>query len=146
MRARSSSSPRRSPAGVREASAGIAQMLPLCSGPSWLRSENQGQPCWEQSEGAPDPLWMVCFPAEVTFVSEMRTSKAFRLQHGGNQAVAVHGRFTALCWPASPSTAAFLALCTPVMRLPVDNDAGSQDNLFQSTHVLDMTFTDVTER
>ncbi|NXT42264.1 NPAS4 protein, partial [Pelecanoides urinatrix] len=82
---------------------------------------------------------------EVTFVSEMRTSKAFRLQHGGNQAVAVHGRFTALCWPASPSTAAFLALCTPVVWLPADNNAGSQDNLFQSTHVLDMTFIDVTE-
>ncbi|NXE82613.1 NPAS4 protein, partial [Cochlearius cochlearius] len=82
---------------------------------------------------------------EVTFVSEMRTSKAFRLQHGGNRAVAVRGRFVALHWPASPSTAAFLALCTPVVRLPVDGDAGSQDDLFQSTHILDMTFTDVTE-
>ncbi|KAK1188861.1 NPS4B protein, partial [Pygoscelis papua] len=82
---------------------------------------------------------------EVTFVSEMRTSKAFRLQHGGNRAVAVRGRFTALRWPASPSTAAFLALCTPVARLPADDDAGSQDDLFQSTHILDMTFTDVTE-
>ncbi|NWH68464.1 NPAS4 protein, partial [Geococcyx californianus] len=47
--------------------------------------------------------------AEVTFVSEMRTSKAFRLQHGGNRAVAVRGRFTALRWPASLSTSAFLA-------------------------------------
>ncbi|KAM6407365.1 neuronal PAS domain-containing protein 4, partial [Pluvialis apricaria] len=82
---------------------------------------------------------------EVTFVSEMRTSKAFRLQHGGNRAVAVRGRFTALRWPASPSTTAFLALCTPVARLPADGDAGSQDHLFQSTHILDMTFTDVTE-
>ncbi|KAF1473909.1 Neuronal PAS domain-containing protein 4, partial [Eudyptula minor novaehollandiae] len=82
---------------------------------------------------------------EVTFVSEMRTSKAFRLQHGGNRAVAVCGRFTALRWPASPSTAAFLALCTPVARLPADDDAGSQDDLFQSMHILDMTFTDVTE-
>ncbi|NXA29876.1 NPAS4 protein, partial [Ibidorhyncha struthersii] len=82
---------------------------------------------------------------EVTFVSEMRTSKAFRLQHGGNRAVAVHGRFTALRWPASPSTTAFLALCTPVAQLPADGDAGSQDHLFQSTHILDMTFTDVTE-
>ncbi|NXU07096.1 NPAS4 protein, partial [Buphagus erythrorhynchus] len=33
---------------------------------------------------------------EVTFVSEMRTSKAFRLQHGGNRVVAVCGRFVAL--------------------------------------------------
>ncbi|NXU24005.1 NPAS4 protein, partial [Thalassarche chlororhynchos] len=82
---------------------------------------------------------------EVTFVSEMRTSKAFRLQHGGNRAVAVHGRFTALRWPASPSTTAFLAFCTPVVRLPADGDAGSQDDLFHSMHVLDMTFTDVTE-
>ncbi|NXO52036.1 NPAS4 protein, partial [Aramus guarauna] len=82
---------------------------------------------------------------EVTFVSEMRTSKAFRLQHGGNRAVAVCGRFTALRWPASPSATAFLALCTPVTQLPADSDASSQDNLFQSTHVLDMTFTDVTE-
>ncbi|NXR04991.1 NPAS4 protein, partial [Sagittarius serpentarius] len=82
---------------------------------------------------------------EVTFVSEMRTSKAFRLQYGGNRAMAVHGRFTALRWLASPSAAAFLALCTPVARLPADGDASSQDDLFQSTHILDMTFTDVTE-
>ncbi|NXS65799.1 NPAS4 protein, partial [Pandion haliaetus] len=82
---------------------------------------------------------------EVTFVSEMRTSKAFRLQHGGNRAIAVHGRFTALRWLASPSAAAFLALCTPVMRLSTDGNASSQDDLIQSTHILDMTFTDVTE-
>ncbi|NXP45735.1 NPAS4 protein, partial [Heliornis fulica] len=82
---------------------------------------------------------------EVTFVSEMCTSKAFRLQHGGNRAVAVRGHFTALHWPASPSTTAFLALCTPVMPLTADSDASSQDNLFQSTHLLDMTFIDVTE-
>ncbi|NXX63950.1 NPAS4 protein, partial [Scopus umbretta] len=81
----------------------------------------------------------------VTFVSEMRTSKAFRLQHGGNRVVAVHGRFTALRWPASPSTVVFLALCTPVARLPAGGDASSQDDVFRSTHALDMTFTDVTE-
>ncbi|NXV83651.1 NPAS4 protein, partial [Atlantisia rogersi] len=80
---------------------------------------------------------------EVTFVSEMRTSKAFRLQHGGDRAVAVRGRFTALRWPASPSTTAFLALCTPLTWS--DSDASSQDNLFQSTHILDMTFIDITE-
>ncbi|NXX99113.1 NPAS4 protein, partial [Centropus bengalensis] len=82
---------------------------------------------------------------EVTFVSEMRTSKAFRLQHGGNRAVTVRGRFTALRWPPSPSTTAFLALCTPVLRLPAEGDADSQDDLFHSTHFLDMTFADVTE-
>ncbi|KAF2981046.1 hypothetical protein EK904_002236, partial [Melospiza melodia maxima] len=49
---------------------------------------------------------------EVTFVCEMRTSKAFRLQHGGNRVVAVCGRF---------------------------------DDMFQSMHLLDMTFIDVTE-
>ncbi|NXJ69814.1 NPAS4 protein, partial [Rostratula benghalensis] len=82
---------------------------------------------------------------EVTFVSKMHTSKAFRLQHGGDRAMAVRGRFTALRWPASPSTTAFLALCTPVTRLPAGGDADSQDHLFQSTHMLDMTFIDVTE-
>ncbi|XP_055672673.1 neuronal PAS domain-containing protein 4 [Falco peregrinus] len=82
---------------------------------------------------------------EVTFVSEMRTSKAFRLQHGGNRAVAVCGRFMALRWPASPSSTAFLALCTPVTRLPADSNTSSPDDLFQSTHILDMTFTNVTE-
>ncbi|NXW46502.1 NPAS4 protein, partial [Nyctiprogne leucopyga] len=82
---------------------------------------------------------------EVTFVGEMRTSKALRLQHGGNRAVAVRGRFTALRWPASPSTTAFLALCTPVTRVPADDSASSQDDTFQSTHILDMTFIDVTE-
>ncbi|NWS76531.1 NPAS4 protein, partial [Crotophaga sulcirostris] len=82
---------------------------------------------------------------EVTFVSQMRTSKALRLQHGGNRAMAVHGRFTTLRWPPSPSTSAFLALCTPVAQFPTDNDAASQDELFQSTHLLDMTIADVTE-
>ncbi|NXH15126.1 NPAS4 protein, partial [Bucco capensis] len=85
---------------------------------------------------------------EVTFVSEMHTSKAFRQQHGGNRAVAVCGRFLALPWPASSSSScptAFLALCTPVAGLPADTDASSQDDLFQSMHFLDMTFTDVTE-
>ncbi|NXT73092.1 NPAS4 protein, partial [Zapornia atra] len=80
---------------------------------------------------------------EVTFVSEMRTSKAFRARHGGDRAVAVRGRFTASRCPASPSTAAFLALCTPVTWS--DGDASSQDSLFQSTHTLDMTFIDITE-
>ncbi|NXJ84664.1 NPAS4 protein, partial [Trogon melanurus] len=82
---------------------------------------------------------------EVTFVGEMRTSKTFRLRHGGNLAVAVRGRFTALRWSASPSATAFLALCTPVMQSLANSNAGSQDDLFQSTHILDMTFTDVTE-
>ncbi|XP_010704714.1 neuronal PAS domain-containing protein 4-like [Meleagris gallopavo] len=82
---------------------------------------------------------------EISFVSEMRTSKAFRLQHGGNQAVAVRGRFVVPRWPASPSTTAFLALCTPVAQLDADHDTGSRDNLFQSTHALDMRFMDVTE-
>ncbi|NWR91798.1 NPAS4 protein, partial [Furnarius figulus] len=82
---------------------------------------------------------------EVTFVSEMCTSKAFRLQHGGNRVVTVCGRFVALSWPPSPSTTAFLALCTPVMQSPADGKAGSQDDMFQSTHILDMTFIDVTE-
>lgn len=76
----------------------------------------------------------------------MRTSKAFRLQRGGNQAVAVRGHFMVPHWPASPSTTAFLALCTPAARLDADRDTGSQDNLFQSTHALDMRFMDVTER
>ncbi|NXN17609.1 NPAS4 protein, partial [Indicator maculatus] len=88
--------------------------------------------------------------SEVTFVSEMRTSKAFRLQHGGNRAVAVRGRFMAQRCPVpsssfSSSAATFLALCTPLARLPADGDAGSRDDLFQSTHLLDMTFADVTE-
>ncbi|XP_025924757.1 neuronal PAS domain-containing protein 4 [Apteryx rowi] len=82
---------------------------------------------------------------EVTFVSEMRTSKAFRLQHGGNRAVAVRGHFVALHRPASPPASAFMAFCTPVAQLPADSDASSQDNLFQSVHALDMTFADVTE-
>ncbi|KAM9196789.1 neuronal PAS domain-containing protein 4 [Mergus octosetaceus] len=82
---------------------------------------------------------------EVTFVSEMRTSKAFRLQHGGNRAVAVRGHFMAPRWPASPSAAAFLALCTPVPPLAAEGDASSQDELFHSTHALDMTFSDVSE-
>ncbi|KAM7027946.1 neuronal PAS domain-containing protein 4 [Passerculus sandwichensis] len=82
---------------------------------------------------------------EVTFVSEMRTSKAFRLQHGGNRVVAVCGRFVALHWPPSPSTTAFLALCTPLVQSPTDGEAASQDDMFQSMHLLDMTFIDVTE-
>ncbi|NXD15703.1 NPAS4 protein, partial [Nothocercus nigrocapillus] len=85
--------------------------------------------------------------AEVTFVSEMRTSKAFRLRHGGNRAVAVRGRFVVpRVVPACPTApSAFMALCTPVARLPADRDAASPDDLFHSMHGLDMAFTDVTE-
>ncbi|NXR33102.1 NPAS4 protein, partial [Zosterops hypoxanthus] len=82
---------------------------------------------------------------EVTFVSEMRTSKAFRLQHGGNRVVAVCGRFVALRWPPSPSSTAFLALCTPLVQSPTDGETASQDDVFQSMHLLDMTIIDVTE-
>ncbi|XP_062427353.1 ribosomal RNA processing protein 36 homolog isoform X2 [Rhea pennata] len=82
---------------------------------------------------------------EVTFVSEMRTSRAFRLQHGGNRAVAVRGRLVALHRPASPPASAFVAFCTPVAQLPADGDTTSQDDVFHSVHALDMTFTDVTE-
>ncbi|NXA39347.1 NPAS4 protein, partial [Eudromia elegans] len=84
--------------------------------------------------------------AEVTFVSEMRTSKAFRLRHGGNRAVAVRGRFVAPRPPACPAApSAFMALCTPVAQLPAGRDADSPDDLFHSVHGLDMAFTDVTE-
>ncbi|KAM7062010.1 neuronal PAS domain-containing protein 4 [Acridotheres tristis] len=82
---------------------------------------------------------------EVTFVSEMRTSRAFRLQHGGNRVVAVCGRFVALRCPPSPPTTAFLALCTPLVQSPTEGEAASQDDVFQSMHLLDMTFIDVTE-
>lgn len=92
---------------------------------------------------APDPPRALCLPAEVTFVGEMRTSKALRLQHGGDRPVAVRGRFVV---PAAASAAAFLALCTPLARLPADGAAAARDELFQSSHLLDMTFADVTER
>lgn len=76
----------------------------------------------------------------------MRTSKAFRLQHGGNRVVAVCGRFVALRWPPSSSSTAFLALCTPLVQSPTDGEIASQDDVFQSMHLLDMTIIDVTER
>ncbi|XP_068531559.1 neuronal PAS domain-containing protein 4 isoform X4 [Anas acuta] len=116
--------------------AGVLQELP-CLGALWLPGRGAGPPR--------EPLTQSCFAAEVTFVSEMRTSKAFRLQHGGNRAVAVRGHFMAPRWPAPPSATAFLALCTPVPPLAAEGDAGSQDELFHSTHALDMTFSDVSE-
>lgn len=117
--------------------AGVLQELP-CLGALWPPRRGAGPPG--------EPLTHSWFAAEVTFVSEMRTSKAFRLQHGGNRAVAVRGHFMAPRWPAPPSATAFLALCTPVPPLAAEGDAGSQDELFHSTHALDMTFSDVSER
>ncbi|NWJ02907.1 NPAS4 protein, partial [Crypturellus undulatus] len=84
--------------------------------------------------------------AEVTFVSKMRTSKAFRLRHGGNRAVAVRGHFVAPHAPAcAAAPAAFMALCTPVAQPPQGGDTASPDDLFHSRHGLDMAFADVTE-
>ncbi|NXG53102.1 NPAS4 protein, partial [Psilopogon haemacephalus] len=81
--------------------------------------------------------------SEVTFVGEMRTAKALRLRHGGHRPVAVRGRFLPRRCPGH--AAAFLALCTPLARLPPDGEAAPRDDLLQSTHLLDMTFADVTE-
>ncbi|NWX92117.1 NPAS4 protein, partial [Nothoprocta pentlandii] len=84
--------------------------------------------------------------AAVTFVSEMRTSKALRLRHGGGRAVVVRGRFMAPRAPTAPAAPlAFVALCTPVAQPPAHSDAASPDELFHSVHGLDMAFADVTE-
>ncbi|CAM5104033.1 unnamed protein product [Eretmochelys imbricata] len=82
---------------------------------------------------------------EIVFVSEMRTSRSFRVRYGGNRAVAVRGRFLALDGMISSSSLTFLGFCTPIMQLSDYGDGISYDAPFQSQHTLDMKVTDVTE-
>ncbi|XP_065256414.1 neuronal PAS domain-containing protein 4-like [Emys orbicularis] len=82
---------------------------------------------------------------EIVFVSEMRTSRSFRVRYGGNRAVAVRGRFLALDGTTSSSILTFLGFCTPIKQLSDYGDGISYDAPFQSQHTLDMKVTDVTE-
>ncbi|XP_067389126.1 LOW QUALITY PROTEIN: neuronal PAS domain-containing protein 4-like [Emydura macquarii macquarii] len=83
---------------------------------------------------------------EIVFVSEMRTSRSFRMRYGGNRAVAVRGRFLALDGTnSSSSILTFIAFCTPIMQLSDCGDGISYDAPFQSQHTMDMKVTDVTQ-
>lgn len=86
--------------------------------------------------------------AEIEFVTEMRTSRAFRAKYGGNRCMAVKGRF--LVVDSQSTTAAlamiFVAFCTPVAHRSEDRDLTSQNSTFQSQHTPDMKFAEVTEK
>ncbi|XP_075782025.1 neuronal PAS domain-containing protein 4-like isoform X2 [Pelodiscus sinensis] len=82
---------------------------------------------------------------EIVFVSEMRTSRSFRVRYGGNRAVAVRGRFVTLNGMTSSSILTFIGFCTPIMQLSNYGDGISYGAPFQSQHTLDMKVTDVTE-
>ncbi|XP_074844488.1 neuronal PAS domain-containing protein 4-like [Carettochelys insculpta] len=82
---------------------------------------------------------------EIVFVSEMRTSRSFRLRYGGNRAVAVKGRFLTLHGMTSSSILTFVGFCTPIAQLSDYGGGISYDAPFQTQHTLDMKITDVTE-
>ncbi|XP_078542248.1 uncharacterized protein LOC144827968 [Lissotriton helveticus] len=84
-----------------------------------------------EAEGAPG--------SETSFVCHLQSEKTLRLQHGGDRAVLVRGRFL-------PSTAGatFLALCTPLE--PGSEEPGLPHSAsFRSQHTLDMRLTEVTD-
>ncbi|XP_019404548.1 PREDICTED: neuronal PAS domain-containing protein 4 [Crocodylus porosus] len=82
---------------------------------------------------------------EIAFVSEMRTSRSFRMKYGGNRAVAVRGRFLALNRVPTSSILTFIAFCTPITQFLEDGHDASNDVPFYSQHTLNMRVTDVTE-
>ncbi|KYO22261.1 neuronal PAS domain-containing protein 4 [Alligator mississippiensis] len=82
---------------------------------------------------------------EIAFVSEMRTSRSFRMKYGGNRTVAVRGRFLALNRVPTSSILTFIAFCTPITQFLEDGHDASNDVPFYSQHTLNMRVTDVTE-
>ncbi|XP_025067704.1 neuronal PAS domain-containing protein 4-like [Alligator sinensis] len=82
---------------------------------------------------------------EIAFVSEMRTSRSFRMKYGGNRAVAVRGRFLALNRVPTSSILTFIAFCTPITQFLEDGHDASNDVPFYSQHTLNMRMSDVTE-
>uniref|UniRef100_A0AAY4EBH6 PAS domain-containing protein n=1 Tax=Denticeps clupeoides TaxID=299321 RepID=A0AAY4EBH6_9TELE len=77
---------------------------------------------------------------ETSFVCEMHTSKAFRLQHGGVCSMLVRGHFQ-----AGPACPLFVALCTPTVNRLRDEERPCFLPNFQTLHQPDMTFTHVSD-
>ncbi|XP_069092901.1 neuronal PAS domain-containing protein 4-like [Pleurodeles waltl] len=84
-----------------------------------------------EAEGAPG--------SETSFVCHLQSEKVMRLQHGGDRAVLVRGRFLPSTAPAT-----FLALCTP-LELGSEEAWLTHSASFRSQHTLDMRLTEVTD-
>ncbi|XP_078503366.1 uncharacterized protein LOC144762117 [Lissotriton helveticus] len=84
-----------------------------------------------EAEGAPG--------SETSFVCHLQSEKTRRLQHGGDRAVLVRGRFV-----PSTADATFLALCTPLEPGSEEPDLPHSAS-FRSQHTLDMRLTEVTD-
>ncbi|XP_063048119.1 neuronal PAS domain-containing protein 4-like [Engraulis encrasicolus] len=84
----------------------------------------------ENLEGDSNPL------KEVSFVCQMHTSKAFRLQHGSLCTLLVRGRLQ----DAGPQGSLFVALCSPTANRLRPSDLPSYTTHFRTIHRPDMSF------
>ncbi|XP_062375160.1 neuronal PAS domain-containing protein 4-like [Sardina pilchardus] len=71
---------------------------------------------------------------EISFVCQMHTSKAFRLQHGSYCTLLVRGRFQ-----SDPQSSLFVALCTPTVNRLGEADLLGCTSHFQTLHKPDMS-------
>ncbi|KAH0622794.1 hypothetical protein JD844_025472 [Phrynosoma platyrhinos] len=82
----------------------------------------------------------------IEFITEMCTSKAFRIKYGKNRSMVMRGRFlmsdTQLILSSPALT--FVAFCTPVAHVSEDEGSTFQ-NSFQSKHTLDMKIAELTK-
>lgn len=88
------------------------------------------------------------YSAEIEFIIEMRTSRAFRVKYGRNCPIVMRGRFLPLdtqLTSASPALT-FVAFCAPIPHGVEEGDNMSQNSTFQSQHTLDMKIAEMTEK
>ncbi|XP_060635975.2 neuronal PAS domain-containing protein 4-like [Anolis sagrei] len=84
---------------------------------------------------------------EIEFITEMCTSRAFRIKYRKSRSMLMRGRFliSETQLSLSPPTLTFVAFCTPVAHTFDDEDNPSQNFSFQSKHTLDMKIAEITK-
>ncbi|KAM3856955.1 neuronal PAS domain-containing protein 4-like [Vipera latastei] len=84
---------------------------------------------------------------EIEFITEMRTSRAFRVKYGRNRPIVMRGRFLPLDTQLTSTSPAltFVAFCAPVLHGVEEGNNMSQNFTFQSQHTLDMKIAEMTE-
>ncbi|XP_008103134.1 neuronal PAS domain-containing protein 4 [Anolis carolinensis] len=84
---------------------------------------------------------------EIEFITEMCTSRAFRMKYKKSRSMLMRGRFIMSETQLTLSSPAltFVAFCTPVAHAFDDEDSPSQNFAFQSKYTLDMKTAEITK-
>ncbi|XP_063173257.1 neuronal PAS domain-containing protein 4-like [Candoia aspera] len=84
---------------------------------------------------------------EIEFITEMCTSRAFRVKYGRNRPIVIRGRFLPLDTQLTSTSPVltFVAFCAPVPHVFEEGDNTSQNSTFQTQHTLDMKIAEMTE-